>query len=348
MFAASLSRLNRFVRHYAVRPEQSFIVFQACLASFFIFVFGVYRIIQQDWALAVVDMALVVALLALIYFALQELYFRVVSLCFIAVVLLGSWVSIGLGGRDNLFWAYPVVLMMFYVLRIKEALWTSLISLAVLTVMHLLSGTSPTAFIACYLLVILFSFQFAYMMKSDNERLVQEASMDALTKTGNRRALDDAMLEAMADLAESADKQSLILLDIDFFKRINDDFGHDVGDACLRRTAQVLREALPRGASLYRFGGEEFAVLMQSGLPQACELAERLRASVEQAPLIRQRTVTISVGVAELASSDDAREWLHRADELLYQAKHRGRNRVCVRKVNLEQMPVEWNLGEGI
>ncbi|GAA5315889.1 MAG: hypothetical protein AseanaTS_10940 [Candidatus Pelagadaptatus aseana] len=329
MLRAAYSHLKTLVSEYRTRPEQSFIIFQAYVGSFFIFLFGVYRIFKADWPLVAVDFLMVIALLLLAYFAARDLYFRVVTLCFIMVVVVGSWATILYGGEGNLYWSFPVILIMFYVLRIKEALVINSVSLVVLAGLYHDSGVNPTAFIACYILVTLYAFQFAYLMKSDNERLAYEASVDPLTKVGNRRALDDAMLEAIADFHETAAPQSVIMLDIDYFKTVNDDFGHNVGDICLQRVADTINAVLPETARLFRFGGEEFTVLLKGDLPRATSLAETIRLSVAAATLLRERPLTVSSGVAELAGGSDAREWLHRADVLLYKAKHKGRNRVC-------------------
>jgi diguanylate cyclase (GGDEF)-like protein len=348
MLRVAFSHIKQLISDYSRRPEQNFIIFQAYLGSFFIFLFGVYRVLQADWALAAVDLSMVMALLALAYFASRDLYFRVVTLCFIVVVVAGSWATIYYGGGGNIYWSFPVVLVMFYVLRIKEALWINAVSLIALAVLYYNSGHNYLAFIACYILVTLYAFQFAYLMKKDNERLAIEAQMDALTQVGNRRALDDAMLDAIAEFEEMGTRQSLILIDIDYFKRINDDFGHNVGDICLQRMAATIEEILPEGASLYRFGGEEFTVLTKDSVAQTQILAENIRQQVEQATLIRERPVTISSGVAGLLAGNDAREWLHSADVLLYLAKHQGRNQVCVQELRSDQELAELNLGGGI
>ena len=167
-----------------------------------------------------------------------------------------------------------------------------------------------------------------------SERLLRTMAMtDELTRLPNRRHLLAVAHERMADARRSQRPISILALDVDHFKRINDTFGHDVGDTVLRRVAQTCRAALRHDDSIGRTGGEEFVVVLpHADAERAMEIAERLRAAVEGLdwadvdPALR---VTVSVGVAERAQGDDDFAALsRRADDSLYRAKHLGRNRV--------------------
>ncbi len=151
------------------------------------------------------------------------------------------------------------------------------------------------------------------------------AAVDPLTGLANRLALADRF----ADLERrppGAGPISVLLVDIDHFKRVNDAHGHDVGDEVLIAVAEVLRVASPGSAPVYRLGGEEFLVVLEgSGSPEA---GEGLRGAVE-ALRPRGLLVTVSVGCAESAGDDvSQRDLLRRADQALYRAKSAGRNRV--------------------
>jgi diguanylate cyclase (GGDEF)-like protein len=159
------------------------------------------------------------------------------------------------------------------------------------------------------------------------------AMTDELTRLPNRRHLFTVASERLGDAGRRGEPFSLLALDVDHFKRINDAFGHDVGDAVLRRVAQACRAALRHDDTIGRTGGEEFVVVLpHADAPHAVEIAERLRAAVERldwAELDPALRVTVSVGVAERAADDDDFAAIaKRADDSLYRAKQHGRNRV--------------------
>lgn len=163
------------------------------------------------------------------------------------------------------------------------------------------------------------------------EKVELDAATDALTGQGNRRALDE-LLKQQAELYISSGKSfSILMLDIDFFKAINDGFGHMTGDDVLRAFAQRVREYLRPGDVCARFGGEEFVVVLPgTTLGEAREVAERLRQGVAQSPLLQtpRVEVTVSIGVATLSPKQTVGELLAIADASVYAAKNAGRNQV--------------------
>ncbi|WP_145003135.1 GGDEF domain-containing protein [Pseudomonas oryzihabitans] len=162
---------------------------------------------------------------------------------------------------------------------------------------------------------------------------LNNALRDALTGVGNRNALDRALVRELELARRTQQPLSLLMLDLDHFKRINDRFGHSVGDDVLRQTASTIGNCLRSMDMVFRFGGEEFCVLLSATAHAAAHVvAERLRTAVEaQAsgdgaiPL----PVTLSIGLATLRDVESPRCLLLRADRALYQAKAGGRNRLC-------------------
>jgi diguanylate cyclase (GGDEF)-like protein len=168
-----------------------------------------------------------------------------------------------------------------------------------------------------------------------NRKLHEAALTDSLTGLYNRRYALDQLDREWAGATRSGHSLACLLIDIDHFKRVNDTYGHDVGDHVLRATAGILRDTLRKSDVVCRLGGEEF-VVVGPGLDRdrAVACAERLRASVEKQLIgVGSGTVrvTLSVGVAVRGEcTGSAAELLKAADQAVYAAKQRGRNCVCV------------------
>jgi diguanylate cyclase (GGDEF)-like protein len=163
------------------------------------------------------------------------------------------------------------------------------------------------------------------------DKVERDAATDALTGHGNRRALDE-VLKRQVELRTAGGKPfSVLMLDIDFFKTINDRFGHMVGDDALRAFAQRLREFLRSRDFCARFGGEEFVVVLpETPLAMALDVAERIRKGVSQSALLDEPRVrvTVSIGVATMARDQSIGELLAAADAAVYLAKNAGRDQV--------------------
>lgn len=163
-----------------------------------------------------------------------------------------------------------------------------------------------------------------------NQALAQAAVTDGLTGLKNHRAFHEA-LHSLVQMAERLQQPlSLIMLDIDYFKQFNDNFGHPAGDELLRQAAQVLRDSARAYDIAARYGGEEFALLLpNTTLEQAVQVAERMRVAI-QAIQNPHQAVSASLGVATYRFGTAPANLLYEADAALYRAKRDGRNRVCV------------------
>jgi diguanylate cyclase (GGDEF)-like protein len=173
-------------------------------------------------------------------------------------------------------------------------------------------------------------------LDSLNLALAESAATDALTGLGNRSALDAGLQLARSRMARQGERYGLMIIDLDHFKSINDERGHLGGDEVLRTVARAIREVLRPGDSAYRYGGEEFVVLIRvTRSTEAPAAAERIRLGVEGLQISSTgnapyRVLTISVGVTTIGPDDlaaDDRAWLAPADAALYRAKAAGRNR---------------------
>lgn len=166
--------------------------------------------------------------------------------------------------------------------------------------------------------------------------LLQNATMDALTGLNNRRQFEVRLSEQYASANRQNTPLCAIMIDIDFFKKFNDTYGHAVGDTVLKTVANVIKENLREYDIPSRYGGEEFCILLpQTSLEEAKVVAERLRSAVEKETVTidtvsKPLQVTISVGLAELDIKDLAEDLYMKADSALYQAKETGKNKVVI------------------
>lgn len=177
-------------------------------------------------------------------------------------------------------------------------------------------------------------------LKETNEILKRHSSIDGLTGIANRRYFDEFLEKIWKKAVEHKDKLSLIMVDIDFFKKYNDTYGHQGGDDCLKLVAGALDANVTQsGAIVARYGGEEFVmVIPDTGREEAMEIAETIRASIEELAIPHVASeitdvVTISVGVSICSPTlmeENPKDLIQQADLALYDSKRLGRNRVCV------------------
>lgn len=184
-------------------------------------------------------------------------------------------------------------------------------------------------------------FELAIMREHENLTLLRQldqlAKQDPLTGVANRRHFNIELERALAHSQESGAPLSLILIDVDYFKRFNDHYGHQVGDMCLKEVAQALNRAVRTPSDLVaRYGGEEFVLLLPNTDRQAAaSVAQRLQDGLASLQLEHLASdvapwVTVSQGIASTVSGEGASQLLERADQALYRAKESGRNQFCV------------------
>jgi diguanylate cyclase len=171
-------------------------------------------------------------------------------------------------------------------------------------------------------------------LKSKLDNVRKESMTDPLTNIANRKAFDEAV-RPVADAVDGGEDVTLLLCDIDHFKKFNDSWGHQTGDQVLRLVASCLAENVKGRDTAARYGGEEFAVLLRgTGLEAATRVANQIREQVQTKKLIKKSTgdilgtITISIGVAAFGNGETAEAVVRRADACLYGAKHSGRNLV--------------------
>ena len=311
-----------------MRPEQALLVFQSTLAALAITPFGVWRLSRGEWGQCIFDLALVLALFGLARLALSGRWLRSIGFTVAGLYVLSSLLVAYQFGPLGHYWFFPAIVAGFFVVRAREALWLSGFGLVahVLLATRYSVNTELATFAATSVLVCVFIYAFATRLRRANRRLYIDSTVDSLTGAGNRRLLDDVL----AELPEGTPQNefSLLMLDIDHFKSVNDQYGHTIGDLCLNRLAHMLMNDLTPPQRLFRYGGEEFVVLVQGDPSSALVLAEKLRSDTERTQLIREATITLSIGIATRRPHESVHAWMRRADGALYEAKQQGRN-IC-------------------
>jgi diguanylate cyclase len=174
-------------------------------------------------------------------------------------------------------------------------------------------------------------------LRQEVVRAREDALADGLTGLANRRALDLALADCLADAQASGRTPSLLMTDIDHFKRINDTYGHVFGDKVIRAVAKILKANTKGNDTVARYGGEEFVVLLpDTPLGGALALAEKIRTKIETSRVRRTDNkeeiarITVSFGVAGYCAGESASDFVARADAALYASKNQGRNRVSL------------------
>lgn len=254
------------------------------------------------------------------------------AVVFIAIILNISLTVIEIN-LIGILWIYPTFILMFFVLTRKAANIIGIFSIILITGMAYYTDHSTqttTRVFASMLLTVVFVNMIIKIIVELQNRLRDSSIIDELTQAYNRRYLNDALENAIARLKRYDNNISLILLDIDHFKKINDTLGHSAGDHVLKELVQIIWGTIRTIDMIFRIGGEEFIILLpETTLSNATQVAEKLRLKIQEKPIVNTTKVTISAGVIQLDKSESIDELMKRVDELLYKAKNSGRNRIC-------------------
>lgn len=234
-------------------------------------------------------------------------------------------------GMIGVLWCYPAVLSFYFILPESRA-W--LANAALLCMMLPLAWGAfehelATRVVATLLAVSAFSAIFVRVITEQQHRLAEQAVTDPLTGLANRMLLASSLEQAVEQGHRTATPMTLLSLDLDHFKLVNDGFGHDTGDEVLRSVGTLLQRRVRLADKAFRIGGEEFLVLLFATDPEHAQMAaEEMRAEIEALPMVADHPITVSIGVASLAADDDWKSWMKRGDQNLYRAKEGGRNQV--------------------
>jgi len=317
------------------RTTEEYIILSICGATAFcIAPFFLIRIFYFEWSIALLDLFAVLSTSTLFTYVYRtgKIHFARWILTLLCIVIVVG--TITLKGAQQIVWLYPAVIGIFFLLKPQQSLIisTTMVILLGVFLWDQLNYILIVQYIFSTLITLLFSYAFADRMLHQQTLLKELSIKDPLTDAGNRRAMEEKLLE-ITEQDRSANTQNpcLILIDLDEFKKINDQYGHSTGDNVLRDFADVVRQKLTKNDHLYRFGGEEFVVISHKrNQENASILAEDLRESIDQYNFNQNLHVTISLGIAEYKPDETGFEWLGRADSAMYKAKDAGRNLCCI------------------
>ena len=235
------------------------------------------RLIERDWIVAILDSVIVLSLVAIAWSVYRYRAVRFASSLMALLCITGVVITIYARGPSQMLWTYPGLVAMFYLLRPLEAIAVSLIAVGSVSPI-LVRDQEPSQIavtFASLFVTLALSGAFAAMTNGQRRRLRSLSLADPLTGAGNRRALDESMPTVIAQARRSDAPVSLVMIDLDHFKRVNDDFGHATGDKVLVAVCDQIRVKIRAVDGLFRVGGEEFVVLaIGSGLDLARRLGE--------------------------------------------------------------------------
>lgn len=307
-------------------------LFAACTV-FGVLPFAVYRFLNGQFVVGILDSSIVLAISAAAFHAWRTGDTRRPGLLLVAVNTLGTVAVASILGTAGLFWMYTTLLANFFLVSRRIAAGFTAFGLLVLVGFtgSFEATAHKVSFVVTASLVSLFAYIFAARAETQRLQLELLATRDALTGIGNRRAMEQEMQIAVETCKRSQAIFGLVMLDLDYFKRVNDSHGHDAGDRVLVALADLIRKVTRKVDRLFRFGGEEFVLLLPGTNLEGLQCAaEHLRGRIAAELHGPTGSVTSSLGAAVLRPDEDWSSWLARTDAALYRAKAAGRNRVVV------------------
>lgn len=313
--------------------QLAMVVFLSSCAIVAIAPFSVLRYRAGEYGIAALDAGVVIVMSGILIYALKTRRTRLASLLITSFYSVAAAVIVHLRPESTIYWLYPVFIANFFLLSIPRASITNLLVLLAILPTHDQFSTPFEFYVAAVTLLLVDAMAVIFSWKTEHQRrqLHDLAIRDPLTGTFNRRFLTESANKAIARAQRDKYVNSLVILDLDHFKTVNDRYGHEAGDRILRRVAERITERIRMGSdTLFRYGGEEFVILLEkTSLSDATQLADQIRHEISEIRDMQISTIEASFGCAELTPNDDLDSWLNRADQALYQAKADGRN--CVR-----------------
>lgn len=295
--------------------------------------FMAYRFLGHQWLVGSLDALIVTALAGTLAYAWRGGDVERASLFIVAATTIGCLAVGRVVGLSGAFWSYPVIVSNFLLVRRGRGLIASgvLILALVADGNAFDSGLARLMYLASASVACLLAYTFARHADVQREQLETLASRDPLTGVANRRAMERELHIAAEGFRRHRLPVGLLVMDLDHFKRVNDEAGHEAGDGVLVAFARLVQSRCRAGDRLFRYGGEEFVLLLPGTDAAALHtIADGVRRAVAERVNLGGRALTVSIGGAVLHAGEDTTQWLARADAAMYAAKKAGRDRVVV------------------
>jgi diguanylate cyclase (GGDEF)-like protein len=300
------------------------------IALLIVIPFTINNFIQDRFVMGLATSSVAVACGVNIWYGLRGRYSLFVNtyLLTTAGIITIAYVLLKFGGTGS-YWPLLLIPAYYFLLPERRAWIVNLLNVLIIIPIAWSVMEFPAAirFSAVLVGVSLFAFTSMREINILHEKLVELAIKDKLTGLYNRSLLESSLQHAIARNNRSGVPMSLIILDVDNFKGINDGFGHDMGDRVLMSLGEILKKRIRGSDMVFRIGGEEFLLLIHnSDEIQGVNLAEDIREEVEEMEVLPNQPVTISVGISGLKEGMAPHTWMKACDEKLYRAKEEGRN----------------------
>lgn len=311
--------------------QEKTIVGVAFVVLIFLMPFSIYHFYLERYVLGIGSLTIVILMAINAWNCWRGRYYPLwifFSLAPISAIFLG--LTIYQHDVMGLLWCYPAVICFYFMLPQHYA-WganAALLLMALPMSWQFLDMDLAVGATATLLCVSAFSMIFVRVIHAQQHKLHELAMTDSLTGLANRVQLHQSLEQAVRLHERRRMPMTLIALDLDNFKRINDTLGHDAGDDVLRGIGDLLKKRIRRSDKVFRLGGEEFLILLyDTDLDKGWLVAEEVRKAIEAMPLLPNRHVTTSLGIATLQPKEYWGDWMKRSDDNLYRAKKAGRNR---------------------
>jgi len=315
------------------KSPDEIIVLGMCIMSMLGLVpFFFLRLSIGDWFVAAIDGIGAISAFLCFRHVERSRSVRFVGPFLAILALAGMTLNIYLLGEGDLYFLYPVVIAAFFLMQPVMALaMTTVVAVLVTAFTYpVLPLFDSVKLLLSLLGTALFAFTFGWQRNRQRDHLRKLSRVDSLTGAGNRRALHEHMAELIAVHERDKQPMSLIILDLDDFKLINDQHGHLAGDKVLTQLTQLAMSRIRSTDRLFRYGGDEFLILANFSDAQTTHvLAEDIRKLIHDDKVVAGQHVSVSLGISQYRTGETADEWLLRADQAMYSVKQSGKNAVA-------------------